>query len=204
MFAILWGSSQLHAGAIELVYPGGFAPGVPFTVAVIMPEATNLGAYNIDILLTGSSGQAGTDFYFDLTATNAAATGYVFPATDFFATASNLDSASTERLTLTDNDFVGANVISGINSAVADVVVNTVPGYSGVLTLMVDGNALVLDTPDLTPTPVAEFNSILVDTITADPLTITNVPEPNAAAALSITLFFACQRRRRSNTPNRP
>src|SRR5687767_8394436 len=68
--------------------PNSYVPGQPIAFDVRLPAVTNLGSYNVDVVLEASAGVAGTDFFFDVAATTAAATNYVFPsATSFFAAA---------------------------------------------------------------------------------------------------------------------
>lgn len=188
------------AAPVQLLFPGStFAPGTSFMFSVATPAATNLGSYQFDILLSGSSGTAGVDYFYDLGATDAAATGYVFPVTDFYADAANLDSPSTQRLTLSDFDFAGVDVVPGTNSSVATVVVSTLPSFTGDLSFIVDSTTLILDTPDITPASIAEFASIQADTFAAAPVTISisAVPEPTSFAMLTMTVAFSIARRRR-------
>ncbi|MEL6108398.1 MAG: PEP-CTERM sorting domain-containing protein [Planctomycetota bacterium] len=200
VFGILILTSPASAGIMISSSDSTFTPGTAFAFSVELPSLTNLGAYNIDILLTGDTGTAGTDFFFDLAQTVPASSGYVFTTDVFFASATNNDSTLTQRLTLTDFDFFGLNVIPGVNSNIAEVVVQTSGGYTGNLTLSVDTTSLLLDTPDLIPTPVAEFSTVVTETAAATPATFTSssvVPEPSTFAIFSIAIAtLGCRRRR--------
>jgi hypothetical protein len=147
---------------------------------------TNLGSYNIDLVVQSNIGTAGVDFFFDAAATMPASTNYVFPsATNFFDTAT-VDSAIRHRITLTDFDFSGVNVVAGVNDRVATVVFQTVATFDGSLSVFVDTPLLILDTPDAEPTPVSGFSAIQADIDAAGPLDLTPVPEPTTALLLLV------------------
>jgi hypothetical protein len=201
LLSIVCGISRLDAAPITLVLPSGYTPGVPFKFSVLIPTVTNLGSYNIDVLMSGDVGIAGTDFLFDIGGTNAAASGYVFPSADFFFAATNLDSVTTARVTLTDLDLTGVDVTEGVNNSIAQVQVSTAPGYTGILSFVIDTDFLILDTPDPIPTSVAEFAAIQANTISAGPVNVRVVPEPGAFLGLMVVgLMAAIRRRRRSGT----
>ena len=80
-----------------------------------LPPAANLGAYNIDVLMQSAEGTAGSDFSFDVAATMAASPGYVFPSAANFFDAVNTDTPSLQRLTLTDFDLAGVDVVASAN-----------------------------------------------------------------------------------------
>ncbi|QEG43104.1 PEP-CTERM sorting domain-containing protein [Roseimaritima ulvae] len=205
------------AGMITLdVSDTKFTPGTPFTVSVELPALTNLASYNIDILLSSSTGTAGTDFFFDGGATTAAPTNYVFPAADWFDATSNLDSSSTERLTLSDFDagFLGYDVVPGVNNSLAQVVVSTLPGFTGELSLSIDTGGLLLDTPDFAPNfsfiPVVEFDGTVVDTSASSPVAIPSastavsaVPEPTSLSVFAIIGMAVTYSRRRHRNVTR-
>ncbi|QDT02564.1 hypothetical protein K227x_09420 [Rubripirellula lacrimiformis] len=190
---------------VRLLFPDStFTPGSQFFFSVELPTATNLGSYQIDLLLSGSSGTAGVDYFFDLAGTDAAMTGYVFPSDGQFFDTVNLDSAMSQRLTLSDINFDGmdvngAGVVSGTNDAIANIVVSTLPTFSGSLMFSVDADALILDTPDLTPTSINEFATIQADTVAVAPQTVTAaaVPEPSGIAMLAVAAVGVLTLRRR-------
>ncbi len=190
------GSHRLVAAPVLLEIPDNFTPGVSFVISVSVPAITNLGSYNIDLLIEGDVGDAGSDFYFDESATTAAAVGYVFPSQDFFFFSTNLESTLTQRLTLSDFDFVGADVVLGVNSAIAQVVVSTLPSFVGSLTFTIDSDFLILDTPDPVPTPVDEFFAIQSATAMLPATTLSAIPEPSSALFLLLIGVGACGRRR--------
>jgi hypothetical protein len=165
--------------AIQLNLPSeGYVPGEPVALDVRLPDITDLGSYNIDLVLESNTGTAGSDFFFDVAATVPAPTNYVFPSDANYFDAANVDSPMRHRITLSDFDLSGVNVVSGVNDRVASVVFRTAPTYHGQLTLFVDAPGLILDTPDVDPTPVAEFATIQSDTAAAPDVVLDPVPEP--------------------------
>src|SRR5688500_3352170 len=87
--------------------PNSYVPGQPVAFDVRLPAVSNLGAYNIDLVLESSAGNAGTNFFFDAAATTPASTGYIFPSTANFVDATTVDSSMRHRITLTDFAFSG-------------------------------------------------------------------------------------------------
>ena len=140
-------------------------------------------------MLTADAGVAGTDYCFDLAATAPVATGYVFPDTANFFDALNVDSPSQHRLTLSDFYLNGVDVAASVNDLVATVVIGTGADFSGNLALSVDVDGLILDTPDVSPTPVQGFVAIKMDTGSATSATVIPVPEPGAASIAGAALL---------------
>ena len=121
---------------------------------------------------------AGVDFFFDVAATVPAPTNYVFPSSDYFFDAVNVDSTARVRITLTDFNFSGINVSPGVNDRVATVVLKTAATFHGNLALSVDVSGLILDTPDVNSTPVPSFNALKSDIAAGGLIELTSVPEP--------------------------
>lgn len=165
---------------------GAYSPGGVTTFEVVVPELANLGAYNIDLTLSSTEGTAGVDFFFNLAATKPATSQYVFPSTFNFFDAVNLDSPSTQRLTLSDFDFTGVDVVAGVNDRIATVWIGTLAGFTGDLDLAFDVTGLFLDTPDTTPTPVAGFAQISADTDAQGVVTLSLIPEPSSALTMTL------------------
>lgn len=176
--------------------PSAYVPGQLVTFEVRLPEAANLGAYNVDVVLESSFGSAGVDFYFDVDATTPATAGYVFPSSANYFDAAIVDSTSRHRITLTDFDFLGGSVTVGVNDRVATVALRTAPTFSGLLSLFVDAPLLILDTPDAVPTPVPGFDAIKTDIAAAGAIELQVVPEPHGAV-LIVTAFAIGRRRAR-------
>jgi hypothetical protein len=158
--------------------PSSYVPGQPITFDVRLPLITNLGSYNIDVVLESDTGIAGTNFVFDVAATVPAATSYVFPSSAYFVDAANVDSSMRHRITLTDFDFAGVDVLPGTNDHVANVVIQTSPNFTGRLNLFVDAESLILDMPDVDPTPVLGFDAIQAGVAEAATIVVEAVPEP--------------------------
>jgi hypothetical protein len=167
--------------------PNFYAPGDAVEFGVRLPEITNLGSYNIDLVLESNTGTAGVDFFFDVAATVPASTNYVFTSAANFFDAVNVDSSIRHRITLTDFDLSGANIVTGVNDRVATVVFRTAQTFKAPLTLFVDAPALILDTPDVEPTSVMEFEMIQAGIAEAPPIELTVVPEPSTVI-LSLSL----------------
>ena len=175
--------------------PAAFVPGEAFTFTVGLPPITDLGSYDIDVVLTGD-GVAGTDFAFNLAATEPVALvdGYVFPSNTNFFDAVNTPAANEQRLTVTDFDFGGADVVTGVNDRTASVVVDVAPGFTGLLSLSIDADSLILDSSATAPTPVAEFSDIVQATLTAGAVDLPAIPEP-ASLTLACLALLAVRRR---------
>jgi hypothetical protein len=160
---------------------------------VRLPAISNLGAYNIDLVLESSAGNAGTDFFFDVAATAPALTNYVFPSTANFLDATTVDSSMRHRITLTDFAFAGVNV-GGMNDHVATVLFRTTPLFKGPLRVFVDTPLLILDTPSAVPSPVPGFDVIRNDIAAAGAFELALVPEPSSlliAASALLTILIA-------------
>lgn len=186
-------SIQLIQGA-----PSLYTPGQPAAFDVRLPAVANLGAYNIDLVLESSTGTAGADFFFDAAATAPMLANYVFPSAANYFGAANVDSASRHRITLSDFDFTGVDVVPGLNDLVARVVFRTAETFSGHLSLFVDAEGLILDTPDVEPTPIIGFDGIKADVAASSPITIGPVPEPSSLILAMLALAAGCRLRRTS------
>jgi hypothetical protein len=173
--------------------PSSYTPGQPVAFDVRLPAITELGSYNIDLVLESTSGTAGVDFFFDVAATAPTVTNYIFPSAVNFFDAVNIDSPSQHRITLTDFDVAGVNVIPGANDRVATVVFQTTSNFDGPLSVFVAAPLLILDTPNVVPTPVPSFDAIQDDIAAAGPIDLTPVPEPSTlyfGAVVLITIVF--------------
>jgi hypothetical protein len=171
---------------------GTYVPGSSVLFEVRLPAMSNLGAYNIDVSVDGDSGTVGSDYYFDRSATRPPDSGYVFPSAVNYAVAVNADSVHRQRLTLTDFDLTGVDVVPAANDLVALVLLQTSPDSRAELSLSIDVMSLILDTPTPTPTPVDEFAAIRDAIAVAEPIRLISVPEPYSLASLfagSITAF---------------
>jgi hypothetical protein len=177
---------QADSLTLSLSAPAQYVPGRPFAVAVNLADATNLGAYNIDLTLASAMGAADSDYSFDLHGTVPAPDNYVFPSAENFFAAVNTDAPRTQRLTLTDFDLNGVTTVAGFNDRVAHVVVNTAATFNGVLRLSFDPAGLFLDTPE--GSAIDGYDDLLMSIGSAAPLEIEPVPEPGVLALLVVTL----------------
>jgi hypothetical protein len=183
IFSVVLLAQTVLGVGVQLIegLPSAYTPGQPVTFDVRLPAMTNLGSYNIDLVLDGAAGTAGVDFFFDVPATIPAATNYVFPSSANFFDAVTLDSPTRHRITLSDFDLTGVNVVPGSNDRVANVVLRTSPGFRGQLGLFVHTDGLILDTSDINPTPVAGFDSLKSNIAASGTIQIEPVPEPSVA-----------------------
>jgi len=201
LLALVSLSGSAAAAPVQILnLPGADSPGQIFAFDVMLPDTANLAAYQIDVRLSSDEGAAGVDYFFN--DASAASTEYVFPSTAWFASATNLESSSLQRMTLTDVDLSGVDVVSGVNAQVSRVSIWTAVDFTGTLDISIDAGTLILDGPQLTPTPVAEFDSIVSSTMAADSLRVTAVPEPSsmigllaASGAVWITTYRLKRRR---------
>jgi hypothetical protein len=179
-------SSTASGASIQLIenFPSSYLPGELVEFDVRLPAMSNLGAYNLDIVLESSTGTAGIDFYLDDAATAPAPQNYVFPPAVFFFDSVNIESSTRHRITLTDFDLTGVDLVSGTNDRVAHVVFRTSPSFSYPLSLFVDSDSLILDTIDLTPTPIEGFEALQKQIADAGAIVLDAVPEPS-----SVSLF---------------
>lgn len=175
--------SEVPGGVEEIAFNNllpSYTSGAEIVFDVQIPSATNLGSYNIDLLLSSASGEAGVDYFFDVIDTTSAPSNYVFDSDANFLDAINIDSPSQHRITLTDFDLLGKNVVSSANGSIARVVVKTLSSFVGDLELSLDTNGLILDTPDVSPTPIDEFDTIVQNTNDRGTVTVTIVaPNPS-------------------------
>ena len=59
--------------------------------------------------------------------------------------AANIDSPTRHRITLTDFNISGVNIVPDQNDQVATVILGTVPGFTSPLSLFIDAPSLLLD-----------------------------------------------------------
>ncbi len=182
-----------YAASIEASALDSYVPGQPKSFVFRLPTVSNLGSYNVELLLTSPSGVAGTDFYFDAVATAPAATEYVFPSAENFFASSNVVPGNTHSLTLSDFGLTGVNVVAGTNDAVAAVVFLTSPTFNGVLSFSLGEDTFQLDTPAVAPTSVPEYAAARSTVAAEVNISVSPVPEPHAAVLIVFGAFgFAC------------
>ena len=197
----LFSATNLYALTTSALFlqglPTSYVPGDTFTVEVGLPPITDLGAYNVDVILSSNIGQAGTDFFFDVGATVPAPVGYVFPSTANFLDAVNIDSPLQHRITLSDFDFNGVDVEASINDLLAILTIGTSNDFQGDLSIAFDTDGLILDTPSIAPTPVAQFPDIVAATMLAIPTTVRRIPEASTSALIFVggALLYSYRRR---------
>ncbi|OYP34497.1 hypothetical protein [Rhodopirellula sp. MGV] len=174
--------ASVLADAVQIIdAPTTYVSGDSLEFTVSVPAMTNLSSYQIDILLSSNFGSAGVDYSFGTITPASPGLGYVFESNDFFGTGFNLESASTQRLSLSDFDLAGINTFVGVNDYIATVQIDIARDFSGPLQLSIDASRLIFDGPDLTPTPVAEFDAIQNATFSRPVTLIAAVPEPSNA-----------------------
>jgi hypothetical protein len=181
--------------------PSSYIPGQAVSFEVRLPDITDLGSYNIDVVIESTIGTAGVDFFFDAGATMPASSNYIFPSAANFFDSVTVDSAPNHRITLTDFDFTGVDVVTGVNDRVATVVFQTGPTFGGSLSVFVDAPLLILDTPAIEPTPVSGFSAIQADIAAAGPAVLMPVPEPTTALLLVLGATVGAWRARRFAVP---
>jgi hypothetical protein len=178
-----------------------YVPGDDIVFDVQLPAITNLGTYNLDIIIAGELPNASTDFNVEESGIIPATTNYVFGSNENFFQAVN--TFSSTQLLLTGSDFAdsGTDVVVGVNDAVASVRVTTLSTYTGDLFFSVDPDGLILDQPNDDPfliNPVIEFDDIRNAVRSAAPFRIRAVPEPSSLATLCFSVGLIASRRRRS------
>lgn len=176
--------------------PDSYVPGQPIAFELRLPAITNLGAYNIDVVLESDMELAGVDYELNQAASLPADVDYVFSSTVNFASAVNVDNSRRHRLTLSDFDLSGTGIVPAGNDRVGTIVINTLASSAGSLKVSIDGTSLILDTPAVTPTPVDQFDAIRDAVLAAEPASIAPVPEPSALAICGLTIVCLARRRR--------
>lgn len=168
--------------------PASVVPGATNSFEIRLAGAVDLGAYNIDLVLESSAGTSGVDFFFDAGLTEPASIKYVFSSSANFFDATNIDSPDRHRITLTDFDLAGTNTVADVNDHVATVYFQTANDFQGTLQLSVDATSLILDTTDITPTPIAGFDVLQTDVANMTPIEISVIPEPSTILLGMLTL----------------
>ncbi len=195
---VLFLRGYAQAAPIQLaVSSGTYQSGSSLSLDVLLPDDINdLGAYEIQIVLTGDDPTAGIDFGFDVGATQAANSHYVFATTDFFFDTVLPLSTTSQILVLSDLTLApGVDVTAGVNDRVAQVVVEIAAGYTGSLTFTVDPVSLILDTSD--GNEVTEIAAIRADTAALAPTRlVVAIPEPAAIPTIAIIMLIGLFRDR--------
>ncbi|MDM4018762.1 hypothetical protein [Roseiconus lacunae] len=186
----IWTASVVAAPVRLLNVPETYRPGGTFEFNVIFPEMTALSAYQVDLLLSSDQGQAGIDYSVSVVTPWATHTGYVFPSEDFFGFGTDIESSTVQRVSVADLDLAGVDVVLGRNDRVARVSVMTSASFAGDLQVKVDADALILDGPQLMPTPVEQFESIYNATIAQASIRIVAIPEPQVLGLLVISVVI--------------
>jgi hypothetical protein len=192
LLLMLLPAAQLRAAPIIQFdgLPAALIPGGAVTFDVRL-TATALAVYNIELLLSGSEGAPGVDYYFDTA--SQASSDYVFAALDEGNFLPAIQPPATrDRLTL--SDFLAAgqiDAVAGINDRVATVTLRTSPAFAGTLSLSVNAASLELFDGDFADVP--DFAAA------STPTAQIAVPEPAASATLLSACGALVARRRRSS-----
>ena len=199
LLALMASPGNTYADAVKIIdFPPAYQPGQTFSFGILLPDTSNLAIYQIDVLLSSVTGTAGTDYFFGSVIPAAPNQKYVFDSNLNFGSGINLESPSTQRLSLSDFDFAGVNTSAGINDHIATINIETATTFTGDLRLSIDSGRLILDGPELTPTPVVEFDAIRIDTGNQPATVISAVPEPgNIAFLFAATCVLVSRRTRR-------
>ncbi len=152
-----------HAATVPLFVgiPGTYDPGVGFTFEVRAPGLVDLGAYNVELVLTADPG-----------AITALAATAAFPADSTlapFGTADNFLAGgpftSGNELRITLSDFTlgsGVATTTGTNDLLAVVTVTPGAAFFGPLTIRTDATTLQFDTSTGEPIPVDPPSAVVV------------------------------------------
>lgn len=141
--------------------PGTYDPGVGFTFEVRAPGLADLGAYNVELVLTADPGA--------ITALSATAAFPADPALSPFGTADNFlvggpfTTGNELRITLSDLTLgSGVTTTAGSNDLLAVVTVTPGAAFFGPLTIRTDAATLQFDTPAGDPIPVDAPPAVVV------------------------------------------
>jgi hypothetical protein len=179
------------------IVPSSFSPGQPSSFVLRLPPVSNLGSFNVELLLTSPSGVAGTDFFFDAGMSQPVSSGYIFPDTTNFFAAANVISGNRHSLTLSDFALVGTDIVEGVNDGVATVMFTTLPGFKGALSLSLGQDSFQLDTPAATPTQVSGFAAARNFAASSVDVTVIPVPESTTIGLAAIAVLTSATRYRK-------
>jgi hypothetical protein len=115
---------------------------------------------------------------FDAVATAPPLNGYVFPSPENIVAAVNVLAGNIHSLTLSDFSATGVNIANGANDIVATVLFRTSASFDGVLSLSLNEDTFQLDTPDVNPTSVPEYESARSEVASNVDISLPAVPEP--------------------------
>ena len=106
-----------RADVVTLAVPDAYSPATAFTVGVRLSPVSNLGLYNVELVIRSPGAPAG---WLAVSPPSPAAGGYVFTTTDNFL-GSSVAAGSEYRLTLSDFtlDATGPDVTAGVNDRLA-------------------------------------------------------------------------------------
>ena len=183
--------------------PGTYVPGVAFTFEVRAPGVADLGAYNVELVLTADPGAiaalaATTAFPADPAASP-------FGVADNFLVGGPFAAGGEVRLTLSDFTLgAGAATTAGVNDLLAVVTVTPGVGFSGPLTIGVDLATLQFDTAAGDPIPVDPPAEVVV-VASAGPNSPVPAPPGLLLAAVGAAGLVGIRRlRRHSSTCRSP
>ena len=194
--------------SIDLL-PAQYIPGQDMEFEVKLAGATDLAAFNIDLILSTPTAEIGVDARFEPPVPN---DRYVFGVgPDHTALFSAIvDTIGDEHFLNVsdfhdhDGDFVldPVSTVAGVNDVVARVTLKTTPDMTGSLLIAIDPNTLELDTHEVDgggqPILIAGFETLLQGVSGDGPIEITQIPEPAVTALLLAGIWsFAGKRSRR-------
>jgi hypothetical protein len=198
--ATLLGGAALCASAIgdpilTIEAPAVYTPGEDLSLSVILTGAESLALYNVELVLSSDSGEAGTDYLFSGAVEPASRYVFAGQASDGFAY--NVLSGSKHRITLSDLLTTGSVTTSaGSNDYIAEVFVASMPTMTQDLCVDVVADSLELDGPG--GGAITGFDALKG----ALPTAAIPVPEP-AAMTVAALLAGGAMRKRRARRPSR-
>lgn len=183
-------SSALASPTVTIEAPATYTPGETFQCQVILTGVDHLASFTMDLILSSSSGAAGTDFSFDDAETPD--TWYVFTgeSTVGFSHSTPGDSQVTIGDSLSDLTKE-VSTAAGVNDLLALVTIQTSAQMSGILSISFDPDYLYLDNKDGSSIP---YYNDLVESLA--PTTLAVVPEPASLLLVSGGLGAVLLRRR--------
>jgi hypothetical protein len=191
----LGAAPALAAPMLSIESPSSYTPGGVFQCQILLTGADNLADFTLNLTLSGASGTAGTDYFFQDAAQPALR--YVFLG----QTTLGFSRSSTGGAAITVGDSLASltgevSSVAGVNDRLATLTVKTSAAMTGSLVLSFDTAHLVLDTSAVPPASIPGYSGMVSS---LQPMSVVAVPEPATLVLLAggVCVSYLRHRKRR-------